>query len=190
MDDYKYAEEDEKRLVAKAKEIDLPLVDRLTDLGRPIPTLEFMINDINHTNTELTKMDSDAELEIVCGEKLFRRYEELKNITATAVVTAEAILAAEESDYEFRFLKPEEHASARAEIMKYRHKLVGTCQPIAVFEKPEAKHYLCVIKAAIMKIMLIGDKTLEIDERKLYDPNKLDIDIMDDSEDVFCDYFK
>lgn len=122
MTDFKYDAEDEDQIVSIAKENNLQWIvfSNLHQAGAP--TLEFALDNIRqsreHYLEEFAEEDEDLAI-LPPGEQIFRRYDEIKDLTAIAVISAEAAIAAADNGYTFRLLRPDEIDDAQDVIEEF-----------------------------------------------------------------------
>lgn len=122
MTDFKYDTEDEDQIVEIAKENNLQWIvfSNLHQAGAP--TLEFVLDNVRESREHYLEdfAEEDEDLAILPpGEQIFRRYDEIKDLAAIAVISAEAAIAAADNGYTFRLLRPNEINDAQAVVEEF-----------------------------------------------------------------------
>ena len=122
MTDFKYDTEDEDQIVEIAKENNLQWIvfSNLDQAGAP--TLEFVLDNVRESREHYLEdfAEEDEDLAILPpGEQIFRRYDEIKDLAAIAVISAEAAIAAADNGYTFRLLRPNEINDAQAVVEEF-----------------------------------------------------------------------
>ncbi|MBW3017571.1 hypothetical protein KY325_00220 [Candidatus Woesearchaeota archaeon] len=113
MDEFRFSEEEESRLVVLAGEINEPLTARFQEHGICDRSFHSLLEFLRYIPEELRE---DVVFEVPAGEKIYRHYEALRDLKASAVMLGEVAMIANSNGYDFHILIPREMQAAQIEV--------------------------------------------------------------------------